>query len=183
MPAPVGIPMAEFTVNPTRYDPYKNFKFKLKWDGVFVAGISKVSPLRRFTEVIEYRKGGDPSSTHKTPGVTHYDAITLERGVTYDPAFEQWAAKVWSLNQISGPEVSLADFRKNISLQLYNEAGLPAFGYNIFNCWVSEYQALPILDANHPAIAIEMMVLQNEGWERDPSIVETKEPTFTSGNA
>jgi phage tail-like protein len=175
--------MAEFSVNTSRYDPYKNFKFKLKWDGVVVAGVSKVSPLRRFTEVIEYRKGGDPSSTHKTPGVTHYDAIMMERGVTYDLAFEQWASRVWSLNQGPNPEVSLADFRKNITLQLYNEAGLLVFGYNIFNCWVSEYQALPILDANNPAIAIEMMVLQNEGWERDSSVVEAKEPTLTSGNA
>jgi phage tail-like protein len=175
--------MAEFTVNTQRVDPYKNFKFRLKWDGKFVAGISKMSPLKRTTEVIRHREGGDPSSSHKSPGRTEFEAITLERGVTYDPNFEQWAAKVWNFGGGLGSEVSLADFRKDIILQLYNEAGQLVFSYNIYRCWVSEYQALPDLDANGPAIAIQSIVLQNEGWERDTSVVEAKEPTFKNGNA
>jgi phage tail-like protein len=175
--------MAEFTVNPQRVDPYKNFKFRLKWDGKFVAGISKVSPLKRTTEVVKFREGGDPSTSHKSPGRTEYEAITLERGVTYDPEFEKWAAKVWNFGGALGSEVSLSDFRKDIILQLYNEAGQLVFAYNIHRCWVSEYQALPVLDANAAAVAIQLIVLQNEGWERDLTVVEVKEPSFNDGNA
>ena len=72
--------MAEFTVNAQRFDPYKNFKFRVKWDGHYVAGISKISALRRTTEVVEHREGGDPSMSRKSPGLTKFDAITLERG-------------------------------------------------------------------------------------------------------
>jgi len=175
--------MAGFTVNSTRIDPYKNFKFRIKWDGKYVAGISKVSPLRRTTEVIRYREGGDPSTSHKSPGRTEYEAITLERGITYDMEFEQWAAKVWNYGAGLGSEVSLADFRKDIVLELYNEAGQLVFSYDIYRCWVSEYQALPELDSNCPAIAIQFIVLQNEGWERDTSVTEPIEPTLSTGNA
>jgi phage tail-like protein len=110
--------MAEFTVNPKRFDPYKNFKFRVKWDGRYVAGVSKVSELRRTTEVIHHREGGDPSTTRKSPGLTEFAPITLERGVTHDPEFENWANKVWSLGAGRGTEVSLKDFRKDIVLEL-----------------------------------------------------------------
>jgi phage tail-like protein len=175
--------MPEFTVNTQRLDPYKNFKFRLKWDGIYVAGISKMSPLKRTTEVIRFREGGDPSTSHKSPGRTEYEAITLERGLTFDTAFEQWAAKVWNFGAALGSEVSLADFRKDITLEVYNEAGQLVFGYKIFRCWVSEYQALPELDANRPAIAIQAIVLENEGWERDVSVTEPTEPTLTTASA
>ena len=170
--------MAEFTVNPTRFDPYKNFKFRVKWDGRYVAGVSKVSPLKRTTEVIEHREGGDPSISRKSPGRTHYDPITLERGVTHDLEFEKWANKVWHFGTKLGAEVSLADFRKDITLEFYNEAGQLAIAYNIFRCWVSEYQALPDLDANTARVAIQHMKLENEGWQRDESVTEPKEPSF-----
>ena len=142
--------MTQFTVNPTRLDPYKNFKFRVKWDGKYVAGISKVGPLKRTTEVVKHREGGDPSSSRKSPGRTEYDAIILERGVTHDLEFEQWANKVWSLHAAAGAEVSLADFRKDVILDFFSEAGQKALSYKIFRCWVSEYQALPELDANSP---------------------------------
>jgi phage tail-like protein len=170
--------MAEFTVNPTRFDPYKNFKFRVRWDGRYVAGVSKVSPLKRTTEVIEHREGGDPSISRKSPGRTHYDPITLERGVTHDLEFEKWANKVWHYGTKLGAEVSLADFRKDITLEFYNEAGQLAIAYNIFRCWVSEYQALPDLDANTARVAIQHMKLENEGWQRDESVTEPKEPSF-----
>jgi phage tail-like protein len=170
--------MAEFTVNPTRFDPYKNFKFRLKWDGAYVAGISKVGLLKRTTEVVTHREGGDPSSSRKSPGLTQYDAITLERGVTYDHAFEQWAGKVWQLGAGLGAEVSLKDFRKDIIIEVYNEAGQKVFAYNVYRCWVSEYQALPDLDANANAVAIETIKLENEGWARDLSVTEPVEPSF-----
>jgi phage tail-like protein len=172
--------MPEFTVNPNRLDPYKNFKFRVKWDGLYVAGISKVSPLRRTTEVVEHRSGGDPSASHKSPGRTKFDPIILERGVTHDTEFEKWANKVWLLGAKLGAEVSLQDFRKDIILDFYNEAGQLAIAYNIYRCWVSEYQALPELDANgYPVTAIQFIKLENEGWERDLSVTEPKEPTFT----
>jgi len=170
--------MAEFPANPLRFDPYKNFKFRVKWGGKYVAGISKVSPLKRTTEVLKHREGGDPSSSRKSPGRTEYDPITLERGVTQDLEFEQWANKVWLLNAGLGSEVSLADFRKDIILDFFNEAGQKVLSYKIYRCWVSEYQALPELDANSSAVAIQLIVLQNEGWERDPNVTEPVEPSF-----
>ena len=170
--------MAEFPANPLRFDPYKNFKFRVKWGGKYVAGISKVSPLKRTTEVLKHREGGDPSSSRKSPGRTEYDPITLERGVTQDLEFEQWANKVWLLNAGLGSEVSLADFRKDIILDFFNEAGQKVLSYKIYRCWVSEYQALPELDANSSAVAIQLIVLQNEGWERDPNVTEPVEPPF-----
>jgi phage tail-like protein len=171
--------MAQFTANPQRFDPYKNFKFRLKWDGRYVAGVSKASALKRTTEVVKHREGGDPSSSRKSPGRTEYEAVTLERGVTHDIAFEQWANKVWNYGSALGTEVSLADFRKDIILELYNEAGQLALSWKIFRCWVSEFQALPDLDANANAVAISRLKLENEGWERDTATAEPTEPSFT----
>jgi phage tail-like protein len=170
--------MAEFVVNPQRFDPYKNFKFRLRWDGRYVAGVSKVSALKRTTEVVRHRDGGDPSTSRKSPGRSEYDAITLERGVTHDLEFEKWASKVWQLGAALGSEVSLADFRKDITIEFYNEAGQLAISYNVFRCWVSEYQALPDLDANANAVAIQHIKLENEGWQRDTAVVEPAEPTL-----
>ena len=170
--------MVQFTVNPTRVDPYKNFKFLVKWDGRYVAGVSKISALKRTTEVVEHRAGGDPSISHKSPGLTKYEPITLERGVTHDTEFENWAKKVWNLGAGPGAEVSLADFRKDVIIDLFNEAGQKVLSYKVYRCWVSEYQALPGLDANANAIAIETIKLENEGWERDTSVIEPKEPSF-----
>lgn len=170
--------MAQFSVNATRLDPYKNFKFKVKWDGRYVAGVSKVSMLKRTTEVVKHRAGGDPSTSYKSPGRTEYDAITLERGVTHDQDFEQWANKVWNFGSGLGGEVSLADFRKDIILDLLNEAGQVVLSYSIYRCWVSEFQALPDLDANANAVAIAKLKLENEGWERDYAVVEPAEPSF-----
>ncbi|WP_394840112.1 phage tail protein [Pendulispora rubella] len=171
--------MAQFSVNAQRFDPYKNFKFRIKWDGRFVAGISKVSALKRTTEVVKHREGGDPSTTRKSAGRTEYEAITLERGVTHDPDFEQWANKVWALRAGDGNEVSLKDFRKDLILEVYNEAGQLAIAYQIFRCWVSEYQAVPDLDANANAVAIQHIKLENEGWIRDPSVREPTEKAIT----
>lgn len=170
--------MAQFSVNATRFDPYKNFKFRLKWDGKYVAGVSKVSALKRTTEVVEHREGGDPSSPRRSPGQSKFEAITLERGVTHDTAFEQWANKVWNHGSALGGEVSLKDFRKDIILEVYNEAGQLALAYKVYRCWVSEYQALPELDANGNAVAIQTLKLENEGWERDYSVAEPTEPSF-----
>jgi phage tail-like protein len=175
--------MAEFTVNAQRFDPYKNFKFRLKWDGQYVAGISKVSGLKRTTQVVKHRDGADPSTTRKSPGQSDFDALTLERGVTHDAAFEAWAAKVWQLGATLGSEVSLADFRKDVILDFYNEAGQLAISYKIYRAWVSEYQALPDLDANANAVAIQHIKLEHEGWERDVSVNEPTEPSFNSTHA
>jgi len=171
--------MAQFSVNPERFDPYKNFKFRVKWDGRYVAGISKVSALKRATEVVEHREGGDPSTSRKSPGRTKFDPITLERGVTHDKEFEQWANKVWNFGSGLGSEVSLRDFRKNVIIELYNEAGQLAISYKVFRAWVSEFQSLPDLDANANAVAIQTLKLENEGWERDVDVVEPSEPRFT----
>jgi phage tail-like protein len=174
--------VAQFSVNTQRLDPYKNFKFRLKWDGKYVAGISKVGALKRTTEVVEHRAGGDPSTSHKSPGRQKFEAIMLERGLTQDLAFHDWAGLVWNFGSALGSEVSLANFRKDIYLEFYNEAGQLVIAYKIYRCWVSEYQALPDLDANANAIAIEHIKLENEGFERDTSVVETQEPTLSTVN-
>jgi phage tail-like protein len=174
--------MAQFSVNAGRVDPYKNFKFRVKWDGQYVAGVSKVGALKRTTEVVEHRAGGDPSTAHKSPGRQKYDAITLERGLTQDLAFHIWAGLAWNFGSGLGSEVSLANFRKDIYLEFYNEAGQLVMAYKIYRCWVSEYQALPDLDANANAIAIERIKLENEGFERDTSVTEPLEPTLTTVN-
>lgn len=177
--------MAEFVVNAARKDPYRNFKFRVKWDGRYVAGASKVSMLKRTTEVVKHRDGGDESSSRKSPGRTEYDAITIERGVTHDIEFEAWANKVWDYsNAQASPdtrnkEVSLADFRKDIIIDVYNEAGQKVISYLVYRCWPSEFQALSDLDANANAVAIQHIKLENEGWLRDTSVKEPKEPTFT----
>ena len=170
--------MAEFTVNAQRFDPYKNFKFRVKWDNKYVAGVSKMGALKRTTEVVKHREGGDPSSSRKSPGRTEYEAITLERGVTHDKEFEQWANKVWDFGAGLGSEVSLKDFRKEITLEVYNEAGQLALAYNVYRCWVSEFQALPDLDANANAVLIQSIKIEHEGWVRDPSVKEPSEPQF-----
>jgi phage tail-like protein len=176
--------MAQFTVNGHRLDPYKNFKFRVKWDGRYVAGVSKVSALKRTTEVVKHRDGGDESSSRKSVGRTEYEPITIERGVTHDLEFERWANRVWDYNNAQAApdqrqqEVSLDSFRKNIAIDVYNEAGQKVLSYLVYHCWVSEYQALPDLDANANAVAIQHLKLENEGWVRDLTVVEPKEPSF-----
>jgi len=165
----------QFTVNTHRYDPYKTFKFRVLWDNKYVAGISKVSGLTRTTEVVKHREGGAPNVQRLSPGQTSYTAITLERGVTHDEDFEKWANKIWAYGNSDGKEISLKDFRKNIIIELYNESGQKVLAYKVYNCWVSEYTALPDLDANSGnTVAIQRLKLENEGWERDADV---KEPT------
>ncbi|MCE4555796.1 phage tail protein [Pelomonas cellulosilytica] len=159
-----------FVVNVNRYDPYKNFKFQIMWDGRIVVGISKCTALKRTTEVVKHREGGDNSTDRKSPGRTTYEAITLERGVTHDPEFEKWANLVHPLDD---PSMDLKSFRKDLVLLFNNERGLTVKRYKLYRCWVSEYQAIPDLDANANATAIEMMKLELEGWERD---ADTPEP-------
>ena len=169
-------PMAEFPTNPARLDPYKNFKFHVKWDGQYIPAISRVTGLLRSTEVVEHREGGDPSTSRKAPGRTQFEAITLERGLTDDAAFEDWANLVWKLGASLGSEVALNEFRKDIFVELYNEAGQLVRAYKVFRCWPSQYRALPDLDANANAIAIEHIKLENEGWERDTSVFPPVQP-------
>lgn len=170
--------MAQFSVNAQRFDPYKNFKFRVRWDGRYVAGVSKVGALKRTTEVVEHREGGDPSSARKSPGRTKYEAIMLSRGVTHDSEFERWANKVWNFGSGLGAEVSLKDFRKDLTIEMYNEAGQLVKSYKVFRAWVSEYQSLSELDANANAVAIETLKLEHEGWERDYDVAEPAEPSF-----
>ena len=167
--------MPPFSVNPHRFDPYKSFKFRVKWDGRHVAGITRVSALRRVTEVIEHREGAETSASRKNPGRTRFEPIVLERGVTHDTEFEAWANKVWRHGAGLGAEASLKDFRKDITIELYNEAGQLAIAYHVFRCWVSEFQALPDLDANVGGVAIQAITLQHEGWERDEQVAEPEE--------
>ncbi len=168
--------MAQFPVNTHRFDPYKSFKFRVKLDGRYVAGVSKVSALKRTTDVVVQREGGDPSAQRKAPGLTRHEPITLERGLTHDRTFEDWADQVHALGAAPGKEMALKTFRKDLVIELCNEAGQIVHAYQLFRCWVSEYQALPDLDANGNAIAFERITIENEGWQRDRAVAEPSEP-------
>ncbi len=172
--------MAEFTVNPQRKDPYKNYKYRVKWDNKYVAGVSHVSALRRVTDTLSIRSGGDPSTSHLSPGRTQFEPITLTRGRTHDTEFENWANKVFHFGASIGAEVSLKDFRKDIIIELLNEAGQVALVYKVYRCWPSEYIPLSELDASSKGFAFEQITLQCEGWERDTSVPEPAEPAIKS---
>lgn len=161
--------MTTFHKNPHRVDPYKNFKFRIKWDGRYVAGASKVSGFNHARDVVKHRDGGDNSTDHKSPGRTSYDAVTLERGVTHDPDFEQWASRVWTAASRPDANSDLEKLRSNITIELLDEAGHVAQTYELLGCWVSEYQALPDLDADANATAIQLIRLEHEGWSRPPA--------------
>jgi phage tail-like protein len=171
--------MAPFPTNPLRFDPYKSFKFRVRWEGRYVAGVNKVSPLKRTTEVVSFREGGDPNSVRVSPGQTKFEPITLERGLTLDTEFEQWSRLVWNFQAGLGMESSLQNFRRDITIEFYNEAGQLTIAYNVFRCWPSEYQALPELDASTNAVAIQTLILQNEGWLRDTGVSPPDETKFS----
>jgi phage tail-like protein len=164
-----------FNVNVNRHDPYKNYRFLVYFDQSTspVAGVSKVGGMKRTSDVIEYREGGN-GIVLKGIGRTKYDPITLERGVTHDDAFEQWANAAQVLDK-GEPSSSLGALRKEVRIELLNEAGTPVQRYVLHRCWVSEFQALPDLDAGGNAIALEHVKIENEGWERDLSLVEPDE--------
>lgn len=165
--------MAQFSVNTHRFDPYRNFKFRIRWDNEVVAGLNKCSALKKTTEMVEWREGGDPSHSRKLPGKTSYDAITLEQGVTHDLRFEDWANLV---NNFEGDAaMSLLNFRKNVTIEVYNLQGSVVMAFHVYRCWVSEYQALPELDASGNAVMIRTIKLENEGWERDETVTEPTE--------
>lgn len=168
--------MPSFTVNPARQDPYKKFKFRVRWDGRYVPNIIRVSGLRRVTEVVEHREGGDPSVVRRSPGRTSYEPLTLERGVTHDTAFEEWAHQVWRVRAPLGAEVALASYRKDIGLEVLNEAGQIVLAYLVYRCWPSIYQPIPELDAGASLTLVESLTLEHEGWERDIDVGEPEEP-------
>jgi len=153
-----------YGANPPREDPYKNFKFRVKCDGGYVAGVSKVSALKRTTEIVEYREGGD-TTPRRLPGPTRYDPITLERGITYDREFETWANTAAG-GGAGSPQVA----PKEVVIELFDEAGGLLLSYKVWGCWVSQYQALSALDADGAGALIETLRLECEGWQRiDPA--------------
>lgn len=165
--------MGIFNVNPYRVDPYQTFKFRVKWDNQYIPSILRVSPLRRVTEPVMHRSGGDPSHSHIAPGITTFEPIVIERGLTHDTSFEQWANLVFNLK--GDASMSLKNFRKDIVIELLNHQGKVVMAYHVYRCWVAEYQALSALEAAAPCLAIERLVLQHEGWERDTSVTEPQE--------
>jgi phage tail-like protein len=173
--------MPQVSVKAKRVDPFKNFRFKVKFsDGTdYIAFVSKVSGFKRSTEVIKHRNGGDPATSYKLPGRTEYDPLTLERAVTADTVLEQWANKTWSFrNAAGGLESSLQDFRRDITIDVFDESGQKVLSYQVFNCWVSEYQPVSDFDANANAVSIQHIKLENEGWVRDLDVVAPSELSF-----
>jgi phage tail-like protein len=166
--------MPRMTAQSNRFDPYRTFRFRVKWDGQYVAGLTKMGALRRTTEMVEFREAGENITSRKLPGKTSYQAVTLEAGVTYDSAFEDWANLV---NDFASHGItSLGEFRKNVTLDVFNEAGVKALSYNLYRAWVSEYQALPDLDAGANAVAITTLKLEFEWFDRDRDVVEAQGP-------
>jgi phage tail-like protein len=168
------IRILDLSTNPDAIDPYKKNKFRVKWDGKYVVGVSKISPLKRTTEVMKLREGNDPSTERKLPGRTTCDTIVIERGITRDREFEDWAKQVWSYG--SSPDVPPKDFQKDITIEVLNENGQTVIVYKVYRCWVSEYVVVPDIDPNSNAVAVEHLKLENEGWECDEKTVEPNEP-------
>ena len=153
-----------------RFDPYRNFRFRVKWEGQYVAGLSKMGALKRSTEMTEWYEAGVNVTSRKLPGKTKYEAVSLEAGVTYDTAFEDWANLV---NDFASHSSTSPDFRKNVTVDVFNEAGgNPVLSYTLYRAWVSEYQALPDLDSGANAVAISSIKLEYEFFERDLSVTE-----------
>ena len=166
--------MARMNASTNRFDPYRTFRFRVKWDNQYGAGLTKMGALKRTTEMVEFREAGVNITSRKLPGKSSYQAVTLEAGVTYDTAFEDWANAV---NDFASHSITaLGEFRKNITVDVFNEAGQKALSYNLYRCWVSEYQALPDLDAGANAVAITTMKLEFEWFERDLAVVESQGP-------
>ncbi len=156
--------------NPERSSQDEEIVFRVKWDGKIIPGITKVSGLKRKTEVITFRKGGDPSEFRKSPGITSYQPIVLERPRSSNKEFEQWANKVWHIGSGFGSEVSLKDFRKDLVIELVTRSGRVVLAFKVYRCWPSEYVALSDLDTKDESLATEKLVLEHEGWERDYEI-------------
>ena len=165
--------MPQFSTNSHRLDPYKNFKFRVKWDNRYVAGLTKASALKRTTEAIEYRQAGDSSVVRKLPGRSKFEPITLEGGVTHDTQFLEWAQLV--NNPDGDGAMSLKNYRKEVIIEVLNLQGTAALAFKLKRAWPSEFQALPEMDANANAVAIEMLKLEFEGFEKDDAIAEPAE--------
>jgi phage tail-like protein len=165
--------MAMFSANSHRRDPYKNFKFRVAWDNQYVAGLSKMSALKRTTEVIEWREAGDPSIVRKMPGRTKFEDVTLERGLSHDRLFVEWASMV--NNPEGDGAMSLKNYRKEVIIEVLNLQGNPVMRFKLHRAWVSEFQELPEMDANANAVAIQTLKIAFEGWSHDPDLSEPTE--------
>jgi phage tail-like protein len=174
--------MPRLPVNTPCFDPYRSFKFRVKWDGRCVAGVNKVSATERTTEVVHHREGAGLGNRRKSPGSPKHEAITLERGVTHDKDFVQWAGKVRNYGSGVGAGVSLKELRRDVIIEAYNEVGHVAVAYKVHRCWVSEFKALPDLEASANCVAIEHITLENEGWERDEQVLEPTKPALSDGS-
>ena len=165
--------MARFALNTHRIDPYKISKFQVVLDGRVVPDVIRVSALRRETETVLYRAGDFPNHLIKAPGLTDFDPIVVERGITHDTTFEDWADLCYSAQ--GDAAASLKAFRKDMLINLLNRQGAVVLSYRVYRCWVSEYTALPDLDSQANETAIESITIQHEGWERDKSVPEPAE--------
>ncbi len=163
-----------FPANAHRHDPYRTFKFQVLIDGQPVAGLKKMGALKKTTEAVDWRTGGDPTHVRKLPGGTKYESIVLEQGLTHDPVFEKWANLVNNIDGDAG--MSLVNFRKDIIINVLNLQGTVAISYQVRRAWVSEYQALPDFDAGTTnSVGIQTIKLEHEGWERDEAAAEPAE--------
>ncbi|MFL5912226.1 MAG: phage tail protein [Gaiellaceae bacterium] len=164
----------------TPVNPYLTYNFLVKWDGQPVAAVTHVSGLTRRTQVVSFHAGGQPQTAFKIPAQTDYEPVRLSRGITIDTAFEDWANYVWNYpnTQKLGSEMDLTNFRKPMQVELYNQAGVVVLRYNLYNCWPSEYTALPDLDSEANAVALASMTIEHEGWDRDASVTAPAQPGY-----
>jgi phage tail-like protein len=166
--------MARMNPSTNRFDPYRTFRFKVKWDGQYVAGLTKMGALTRTLESVDFYEAGENLIPRKLPGKGTFGNVTLEAGVTYDTAFQDWANQCFDF--ASHSITSLGEFRKNITVDVFNEAGQKALSYNLYRCWVTEYRALPDLDSSANTVAITTITLAVESWQRDEDVVEPQGP-------
>jgi phage tail-like protein len=162
-----------FNVNAHRIDPYKNFRFRVSWDGTLVAALSKMSAIKKTTEAIEWRAAADAGIVRKQPGRTKFEAVSFEQGLTHDRKFFEWANQV--NNPVGEAANSLLAYRKTVRVEVLNMQGTPVMAFNLLRAWASEFQALPEMDANANAVAIQSLKVEYENFVLDEAVVEPAE--------
>jgi phage tail-like protein len=156
------------TATALTYDPYRKFKFLVKWNNAVVMAVHKVSSITKSIDPIDWRTGGDSNFSAKVPGLTKWEPITLERGLSADTAFQEWMVLVNKYTKAGlGADEAVHAFRKNLNIEMYSLQNELVMTINVYNAWPSKL-TIADFDAKANELAIEHMELQNEGWDLTP---------------
>ena len=74
-------------------DLYAHMRYRVRWDGRYVAGVNHVSGLLRGLPGGRRADGQPALPPSVAPTPTHWLPVVLERGLTRDAEFVAWAAR------------------------------------------------------------------------------------------